>query len=226
MAINTLRDLAEKKIIDADTVQRMQNRLTTNNEECMLTGLQKEAFRREGLWYDGDSCSNVMIQGATSSGKTLVAEVMAANILLQRKNLSVIFLVPLKAMVGEKVRHLSEDLGDEWRIFGSSADFQENDEAIINSSFDIAVIVYEKFFALMSYQTKMLEGCSMVIVDEIQMISSKDRGPKLEFALMKLKNTMTRFVLSALLHATVIRICSAAGWKLTRIQKLYPLNGR
>ena len=181
------KGFSRKKIIDANTVQRMQKRLTINNEECMLTGLQKEAFRREGLWYDGDSCSNVMIQGATSSGKTLVAEVMAANILLQRKNLSVIFLVPLKAMVGEKVRHLSEDLGDEWRIFGSSADFQENDEAIINSSFDIAVIVYEKFFALMSYQTKMLEGCSMVIVDEIQMISSKDRGPKLEFALMKLK---------------------------------------
>ena len=153
-----------------------------------LTPLQEQAFNDERYWGD----NNILIRGATSSGKTLIAEVAAARCIhhsQQAKN--VIYLIPLKAMVSEKYVQFKQDMSDDnydWDICASSADYQNFDEDILAGNFDVAVVVYEKFFAFLAQNNNdhFLRRCGLVIVDEIQMLSEIDRGAKLEFSIAKL----------------------------------------
>ena len=146
MTIQKLDDLVEKNRLTKEIAERIEKRLSNDGKiKYELTDLQKKAFSSDYLWCDDEKQSNIIIQGATSSGKTLVTEVMMANYLewAGARN-HVICLVPLKAMVTEKIRHITEDLGENRNIVGSSSDYQENDEDILNGNFEVAVIVYEK----------------------------------------------------------------------------------
>ncbi len=191
MTIQKLDDLVEKNRLTKEIAERIEKRLSNDGKiKYELTDLQKKAFSSDYLWCDDEKQSNIIIQGATSSGKTLVTEVMMANYLewAGARN-HVICLVPLKAMVTEKIRHITEDLGENRNIVGSSSDYQENDEDILNGNFEVAVIVYEKFFAMLAQSSDLLTHCGILIVDELQMLSVLDRGPKLEFAIMKIKES-------------------------------------
>lgn len=134
----------------------------------------------------------MIIQGTTSSGKTLVAEVAAAHcIFSSAERMNVVYLVPLRAMVSEKYKQFMQDMGQgryAWNIYASSSDYQNSDREIMDGDFHLAVIVYEKFFSLLAQSSRdFLAECGLVIVDEIQMLSDSNRGPKLEFSLTKLK---------------------------------------
>lgn len=189
--VNTLNDLVEQKRLSKSVVERIENRLSKYGKiKFELTALQKKAFGSKHFWCDDNNQDNLIIQGATSSGKTLIAEVMMANCLEQPgERYKVICLVPLKAMVTEKIHHISEDLGENRDIVGSSSDYQEYDEDILNGNYEVAVIVYEKFFAMLAQSSDLLTHCRILVVDELQMLNVVDRGPKLEFAIMKLKET-------------------------------------
>lgn len=171
------------------------NRMENNSWGGTMTAMQDEVLESEAFW---NTTKNLIIQGATSSGKTLLAEIAAyrqiADEEIRRKK--VIFLVPLRALVTAQCRQIQDDFkevlleGHELRIFESSADYQNYDALILTGEYDIAVIVYEKFFALLNSEqrgdNRMLNDCGLVIVDELQMLSSKDRGPKMEFSIMRL----------------------------------------
>lgn len=153
-----------------------------------LTPLQKKAFNSSEFW----GTNNLIVQGTTSSGKTLIAEVAAARCIWysgQEKN--VIYLVPLKAMVSEKYAQFKKDMSDDnydWNVCPSSADYQNFDGDIIDGDFNLAIVVYEKFFAFLAQKEneRFLSRCGLVIVDEIQMLAEIDRGAKLEFSIAKL----------------------------------------
>jgi len=165
-------------------VENIQKRMNIKE----LTPLQKQAFNTNSFWDD----MNIIIRGATSSGKTLIAEIAAARCIHRsERSKNVIYLVPLKAMVSEKYDQFKQDMsGDnyDWDICASSADYQNFDEDILEGNFDIAVIVYEKFFAFLAQKgnDQFLRRCGLVIVDEVQMLSEIDRGAKLEFSITKL----------------------------------------
>lgn len=153
-----------------------------------LTPLQKKAFNSDAYWGN----KNLIVQGTTSSGKTLVAEVAAARCIWrsgQEKN--VIYLVPLKAMVSEKYTQFKKDMSNDkydWSICPSSADYQNFDGDILGGDFNLAIVVYEKFFAFLAQKDneRFLSSCGLVIIDEIQMLAEIDRGAKLEFSIAKL----------------------------------------
>ena len=153
-----------------------------------LTPLQKKAFNSSEFW----GTKNLIVQGTTSSGKTLIAEVAAARCIWysgQEKN--VIYLVPLKAMVSEKYAQFKKDMSNDkydWNICPSSADYQNFDGDIVDGDFNLAIVVYEKFFAFLAQKEneRFLSSCGLVIIDEIQMLAEIDRGAKLEFSIAKL----------------------------------------
>ncbi len=183
-----------------------------------LTVFQKKVIEHPKFWRDWSEDApirNLMVQGATSAGKTLVSELAVLDTLNHNKK--AIVLVPLKAMVRERTRHFREDMGhgqDDFDIsvFGSSSDYMENDEQIINGGYDVAIIVYEKFFAMLSQgNTRIMENCDLLIVDELSMLSLEQRGPKLEMALeiVRSRFPQTRIMCLATCDCSTEKIC---GW--------------
>lgn len=174
-----------------DVVENIRRRLESRLPEgssFSFTSLQREALTTEGFWTCWDrspsEASHLIVQGSTSSGKTLVSELAILDVLCHEKK--AIVLVPLRAMVHERAMQFRQDMDGarHYRVYGSSADYLDNDERIIAGDYDVAVIVYEKFFAMLSSpECHVLDECQLVVVDELSMLSKEDRGPKLEISL-------------------------------------------
>lgn len=165
-------------------VQRIKDRLAQRLPEgqtLSLTALQKKVLNHPDFW----SNRNLIIQGATSAGKTLLAELLILDVLQQEQK--AIFLVPLKAMVHERTQQFKKDIeysSYNHQVFGSSSDYMDNDERLINGGYSVAIIVYEKFFAMLNQPNcHILDDCKLIVVDELSMLSKDERGPKLETAL-------------------------------------------
>ena len=187
--LEKISDLSEDQGIDQKILDNIKKRIGRGGD-IHFTELQKQVINSEGFWAGPEKEKNLIIQGATSGGKTLIAELLAMQTVTGGSGKNVVFLVPLKALVTEKYRQLSQDSrGGKYniRVYPSSADYQDNDYEIAKGNFEIAVIVYEKFFALLAQENQMLDRCGLIIVDEMQLLSSSDRGPKLEYALTKVK---------------------------------------
>lgn len=200
-----LKDIFDNHGLSGQMFQNVKKRMSKKGGETSvwLTGLQEKVLKDDRFWKIPGG--NMIIQGATSSGKTLLGEI-AALFYLEKINMEaeerrkVVFLVPLKALVSDRLSILEKDFrgveieGHKIDIFASSSDYQEHDEQILQGSFDIAVIVYEKFFAMLSQKESFRDRCGLVIVDELQMLASYGRGPKLEFSIMQLRNTSVRMM--------------------------------
>lgn len=147
-----------------------------------LTDGQDRILSHQPLWEG----RNILVVAPTSSGKTFAGEVLAARSAFSLKR--AIFLVPYKAIAEEKYaefRERYERLGISVVI--SDADHTRFDRAIRRGEFGIAVIVYEKMAQLLVQSSGILEDCSLVVVDEIQMIADRTRGPSLEILLTHIR---------------------------------------
>ena len=194
----TFEDIAKEHFsgqeeIIAGIKKRLADSMGMATEEVKFTQLQRAAFNKEGFWLTGNEAKlqHVIIQGATSSGKTLVSEIAILDTLktlkYHHKDKSIV-LVPLRAMVRERWLQLRHDIPTaKDSIYASSSDFQEHDYEIINGNYTVAVIVYEKFFSMLSQaNSKLIDECGLVVVDELQMLSNLQRGPKLEIAIQNI----------------------------------------
>ncbi len=147
-----------------------------------LLPIQEKAIL-EGKVLEG---KNVLVLSPTSSGKTFVAELAAVKAVQQKRQ--VIYLVPQKALAEEKFaefRRKYAPLGI--NVVISTRDHQEFDEAIQTGEFDIAIAVFEKLQGLIVAHPQFLNRLGLVIVDELQMLSNRDRGGRLELLLTKIK---------------------------------------
>ena len=129
---------------------------------------------------------SLLITARSSSGKTFVAEVAAINAFYRDKK--TIFLVPMKAIAEEKF----EDFRAKYGRFGlrvviSTHDRPEFDDSILAGYFDIAIVILEKMNALLTQSVAILNSCGLVVVDELQLLNDKSRGPSLEILLTKIK---------------------------------------
>ncbi len=165
-----------------DQMSPFLERVAKKYSDFSFTNLQKEVFSDKDFW----NCSkNIIVQGATSSGKTLIAEFkMAYQIYCLNKH--VLYLVPLRALTAEKQSAFMETFEGK-RIYSSSSDYQEHDYDLTKNKYDIGILVYEKFFALLAQPQQLIKDCDLIVVDEMHMLKDSDRGPKLEFSIEKFR---------------------------------------
>ncbi len=137
-------------------------------------------------WHSKKS-ENLLVVSPSSSGKTLVGEMaVLQEIYLQKK---AIYLVPLRVLAEEKYLHfvnLYHSIGLDIKF--SSRDHRNHDQDIIKGNYNIAIIVYEKFYYLLQQYPHSICDVSIIIADEIQLICDPQRGPRLEDNFNYLKN--------------------------------------
>lgn len=176
-----------------------------------LLPVQERAVKEFGLFSE----SNLIVFSPTSSGKTFVGEMAAVK--AARGNTKVIYLVPQKALAAEKFEELHrryEPAGI--KVVVSSRDRREHDGDIERFDFHIAIVVFEKLQALLIGKPQLMEAVGLVVVDELQMITDKDRGPTLELLLTKLRISASKPRIIGL-SAVLGRAQSLADWLGARL---------
>lgn len=129
--------------------------------------------------------NHVVVSAPTSSGKTMVGELAALKSALDNKK--ALFLFPLKALVNDKLQQFTS-LYEPFGIKTVEATGESDDISdLVKGRYDIALLTYEKFLAVVLGNPHVLEQVGTVIVDEVQMIADKSRGANLEFILTLLR---------------------------------------
>lgn len=124
---------------------------------------------------------NLLVAIPTASGKTLIAE-MAMHHHIERGG-KCLYIVPLKALASEKYGEFSEK-----GVFVgiSTGDFDRRDDYLGRN--DIIVATSEKVDSLLRNNASWLADISLLILDEVHLIDSPDRGPTLEMVLTKMRS--------------------------------------
>ena len=164
---------------------------------------QAEAIQ-EGV-LNGD---NMLLACPTASGKTLVAELAMLKHILEW-NGKIIYLVPLKALASEKKEEFDkyEQLGIKTIV--STGDFDTKDQWLKN--FDIIICSNEKADSLLRHQVSWMKDISLIVSDEVHLITDPSRGPTLEVALSKLRQINPNAQILAL-SATIKNANEVAEW--------------
>src|SRR5262245_31480227 len=153
-----------------------------NHVGADLLPVQERAVKEFGLF----GTDNLIVFSPTSSGKTFIGEMAAVR--AARANTKVFYLVPQKALASEKF----EELRKRYAAVGisvvvSSRDHREYDDQILRRDFQIAVVVFEKLQALLVSHPQLMKVVGLVVVDELQIITDRERDPTLELLLTKLR---------------------------------------
>lgn len=128
---------------------------------------------------------HLVVSAPTSSGKTMIGELAALKGALERKR--ALFLLPLKALVNDKLKHFTKTYGD-FGIRTIEATGETDDiSPLIRGQYDVCLLTYEKFAAVVLTNPHVLELVGTVVIDEVQMIADKSRGANLEFILTLLR---------------------------------------
>ena len=146
-----------------------------------LTDVQARAVAAGAI--NGDN--NLLVVAPTSSGKTFVAE-MAAVSAAYRTRKHALFLVPFRALADEHFANLRNRYGHLLSVVISTGDWTEFDDDIRAGNFGLAVLTYEKLIGLLVEHPQLLDRCSAVVVDEIQMLGESGRGAELEMLLTQI----------------------------------------
>ena len=146
-----------------------------------LNELQLAAINDYGLLVG----RNLVVVAPTSSGKTMIGEVAA--IAAATKGGRAVFLLPLKALVNDKYDALRSVYGNELTVIRATGDHADQIDDLLGGHYDMALLTYEKFTALVLGQPHIMRGVDVVVVDEAQMITDESRGANLEFALTLLR---------------------------------------
>ena len=142
-----------------------------------LNELQVEAINEYGVL----DRQHIVVSAPTSSGKTMVGELAALKSILDRRR--ALFLLPLKALVADKRRQFETVYGP-FGVRTIEATGETDDiTPLLRGQYDIGLLTYEKFAAIVLTHPHVLEQVGTVVVDEAQMIADPSRGANLEFIL-------------------------------------------
>ncbi|MEI7649188.1 MAG: DEAD/DEAH box helicase, partial [Methanomicrobiales archaeon] len=147
---------------------------------------------------------NLLVAIPTASGKTLVAEMaMHSHISAGGKCL---YIVPLKALASEKYDEFSNK---GVRVGIATGDLDRRDDQLGKN--DIIVATSEKVDSLLRNSARWISDITLLVVDEIHLIDSVDRGPTLEVVIAKMRHRNPAMQVIGL-SATIGNPKIFAGW--------------
>ena len=160
-------------------------------EELPISGRLKAYYQKAGiseLYPPQAECfikgmfdrKNLLVAIPTASGKTLVAEMAMHHHI--GKSGKCLYIVPLKALASEKFEEFS---GKNVRVGISTGDLDKRDESLGKN--DIIVATSEKVDSLIRNNAPWLKDITLLVVDEVHLIDSPDRGPTLEMVITKMR---------------------------------------
>jgi helicase len=163
---------------------------------------QAEAVER-GL-LDGKS---MLLAMPTASGKTLLAELAMLSAAL--KGGRSLYIVPLRALASEKYDSFRrfKNLGIDVGI--STGDFDKRDERLGKNQ--IIIATSEKADSLMRNGASWIGDLAVLVVDEVHLLNSANRGPTLEMTMTKLLRLNPKMQIIGL-SATVANGQEIADW--------------
>jgi helicase len=170
-----------------------------------ITGLyppQEEAVRK-GL-LEG---RNLLVATPTASGKTLLAALAAAKHLQNRGK--TVYLTPLRALTSEKRDFFDELFSPFGRVAAVSRDYDQPEDWL--KAYDIIVSTNEKMDSMLRHKAEWISGVTLVVVDEVHLISYIGRGPTLEIVIARLREEVPNAQL-LLLSATIKNVEEVASF--------------
>ncbi len=169
---------------------------------------QEQAVEK-GL-LDGE---DLIIASPTASGKTFIAELGIAKRAVQ-ENKTAIYIVPLKALASEKYEDFSERYSN-LNVNMSIGNSDDAGEYLDNS--DLVIVTSEKMDSMLRHNPSWIHDIGLVIVDEIHLLNSENRGPTLEVTLTRLRELLDFQLLG--LSATIINASEMAEWLNCKLVK-------
>ncbi|MEA1965992.1 MAG: ATP-dependent DNA helicase [Euryarchaeota archaeon] len=151
--------------------------------------------------------NNILAAIPTASGKTLLSEL--AMLYAIRSGGKALYIVPLRALASEKYDQFSKFREIGIKVGISSGDFDSRDEYLGDN--DIIVATSEKADSLLRNETHWIHDLTTLVIDEIHLLDSPDRGPTLEVTIAKLRRIIPRLHIIAL-SATVGNANEIADW--------------
>jgi len=132
---------------------------------------------------------NLVLASPTASGKTLVAELCILQHVLQHRG-KAIYLAPLRALASEKFKEfqrysaVKKPNGDYVRVGMSTGDYDSSDPWL--GRYDIILCTNEKADSLLRHKAPWMSELTLVIADEVHLLTEQNRGPTLEVVLTRL----------------------------------------
>jgi helicase len=150
---------------------------------------------------------NLLISVPTAAGKTMLAELAMLKAALNGGRS--LYIVPLRALASEKQAAFSRfsDLGI--KVGLSSGDMERRDEYLGRNH--IIVATSEKADSLIRNGAQWIRDLSVLVVDEIHLLDSTNRGPTLEMTITKLLRINPNMQVLGL-SATVANAREVASW--------------
>lgn len=154
-------------------------KLLTSHGITFLTDIQCEAIHHKLFFH-----KNLLVCTPSGSGKTLIALLAIANILLKTQA-NAIYLVPYKSLAQEKELQFNQFFNS--LDITAQAITSDTPESIsILEEHKIIITTYEKCDALLRVQHPFLLKTRCIIIDEIHELGFPSRGGRLEFLLVRL----------------------------------------
>lgn len=157
---------------------------------------------------------NIVLASPTASGKTLIAELVILKSVLERGG-KALYLTPLRALASEKYEDfqkytaIEKEPGRRVRVAITSGDYDSSDLYLAN--FDIIISTNEKADSLLRHRSPWIADVSVVVADEIHLVTEADRGPTLEVVLTRLLKLNPDIQVLAL-SATIKNATEIAEW--------------
>jgi len=157
---------------------------------------------------------NIVLASPTASGKTLIAELAILKSILEKGG-KALYLTPLRALASEKYEDfqkygaVEKASGRKLRVAVTSGDYDSSDIYLAN--YDIIISTNEKADSLLRHRSPWIADVSVVVADEVHLITEADRGPTLEVVLTRLLKINPHIQIIAL-SATIKNAAEMAEW--------------
>jgi len=157
---------------------------------------------------------NLVLASPTASGKTLVAELAVLKSILEHDG-KALYLTPLRALASEKFEdfqkyaEIEKTPGRKVRVAITSGDYDSSD--IHLSNYDVIISTNEKADSLLRHRSPWIADVTVVVADEIHLITEADRGPTLEVVLTRLLKINPKLQIIAL-SATIKNAAEIGEW--------------